>query len=272
MERLQAALEAARKKREGQDDGPAHVRSAPPGPRPQAPGVDELWDELAGFQPVATDLHRHRVVTQVASAAATPFDILRTKILLQMRQHGWTRLAVTSPVPRSGKTTTACNLALGLGRQHELRAMLFDLDLREPSVHRFFEIRPEHSIGDMLGGSVPFARQAVRIGSNVAVSMANRPEPDPTRILLAEKTESVLDEIQARYKPDLMIFDLPSVLVSDDARAFLKNVDCALIIARANATRYSQFDACEREVAEHTNVLGAVLNAVRNIDAASSFD
>ena len=61
-----------------------------------------------------------------------------------------------------------------------------------------------------------------------------------------------------------MIFDLPSVLVNDDSRAFLKNADCALIVVRADTTTYGQFEACQREVAEHTNVLGVVLNAYRH--------
>jgi Mrp family chromosome partitioning ATPase len=274
MERLQAALETARKQR-------SELAGTPPPPRVPQGGpaavrsdatADQLWASLQPFDPDALALRRHRVVTREASRAATPFDILRTKILLQMRQNGWTRLAITSPVPRTGKSTTACNLALGFGRQQELRSMLFDLDLREPSVHDFFQYRPEHSIGEVIAGTVPLAQQALRIGTNVAVSMANRAERDPTRLLLAERTATVLDDIQAAWKPDLMIFDLPSVLVSDDTRAFLKNVDCALIIARANSTRYGQFDACEREIAEHTNVLGVVLNAVRNLDSASSFD
>ena len=80
----------------------------------------------------------------------------------------------------------------------------------------------------------------------------------------------MIDRIEARYKPDVMIFDLPSVLVNDDTRAFLKNVDCALIVVRANQTRYSQFDTCEREIAEHTNVLGVVLNAYRHADKGTA--
>jgi len=50
-------------------------------------------------------------------------------------------------------------------------------------------------------------------------------------------------------------------LVNDETRAFLRNVDCALIVIRASVTRYAQFDICEQEIAEQTNVLGTVLNA-----------
>jgi protein-tyrosine kinase len=264
MEKLQAALDKARLSR--------NERIADRGTEPVVPKTREAtnpklsarWHALTPFEVQDKLLAQHRVVTRSARKAATPFDILRTKALLQMRQNGWKRLAITSPMPESGKTTMACNIALGLGRQRDLRSILFDLDLRDPSLRNFFETQPPHGISEMLTGSVSFEEQALRYGDNVAVSMAQRAESDPTRILLAEETAEKLDEIQAAYEPDLMLFDLPSVLVNDDTRAFLKNADCALIVVRADTTSYSQFETCKREVAEHTNLLGVVLNAYRH--------
>lgn len=263
MEKLQAALDKARKTR--QSGGVISNRTAPDAKRANRPaGVDALWQDLAPLSLDRKALEQHRVVTQVANNKAAPFDILSTKVLLQMRQNGWKRLAITSPMPRSGKTTTACNLALSLGRQSDLRTMLFDLDLREPSVDSFFDHTPEKGIADVIAGKVDIADQAVRIGDNVAVAMTNRVESDPARLLLAEETAEVIDGIERDYQPDIMIFDMPSMLVNDDTRAFLKNVDCVLIIIRANKTKYSQFDVSEREIAEQTNVLGVVLNAYQN--------
>ncbi|ARE42514.1 Exopolysaccharide biosynthesis domain protein (plasmid) [Rhodovulum sp. P5] len=262
MEKLQAALEKARQTRA------EHVRSAPtervlPADHPPT-SIPELWAALPSFEVDEKHLVQNLVFTRQAGTQAAPFDILRTKVLLQMRQNGWKRLAVTSPMPRAGKTTIACNLALSLGRQQDMCSMLFDLDLRDPSVHQFFQTRPRHSIGEVLKGDTLFADQAQCYRGNVAVSMANRSEPDPSQLLLAEETATVLDQIEAVYKPDVMIFDLPSVLVNDDTRAFVKNVDCALIVARSDDTRYAQFDTCERELGEQTNVLGTVLNAYRH--------
>lgn len=262
MEKLQTALNKARQSREGQpiDREPAKTSKKRSG------SVDSLWESLTPFEVSEKQLEAHRIFTRVAGAKATPFDILRTKVLLQMRQNGWKRIAVTSPMPQSGKTTTACNLALGLGRQSDLRSMVLDLDLRDPSVSSFLDVVPEHGIDEVLTGRVDFEEQAMRFGHNVAFSMAKGPDDDPTRLLLAEETGDVLDSIESRFQPDLMIFDLPSVLVNDDTRAFLKNVDCALIVARANKTRYGQFDTCEKEIAEQTNVLGVILNAYRYSD------
>lgn len=258
MEKLQAALEKARDKRENIQESSAapQVRT-----RGKPTTREERWQAIAPFQVSDQLLETHRVVTREASPSAAPFDILRTKLLIQMRQNGWRRLAITSPMPNAGKTTVACNLALGLGRQRDMHSILMDLDLRSPSVSNFFETKPPQDIGKMLTRKVPFEEQALRFGENVICSMSGTPDHDPTRLLLAEESSEVIDEIEVTYDPDLIIFDLPSVLVNDDTRAFLKNVDCALIVARTNTTRYSQLDVCEREVAEQTNVLGTVLNA-----------
>jgi Mrp family chromosome partitioning ATPase len=273
MEKLQAALEKARSRRSTQaQTATAGAAARAVGGTTRQGGTARLWSDLPQIELSGAALQHHNVVTQQASQTATPFDILRTKILLQMRQNGWKSLAITSPMPQSGKTTMACNLALGLGRQGELRTMLFDLDLNDPSVAKFLGHTPQAHISDMLAGKVSFADQAVRIGESVAVSMANRTEPDPTRVLLAEQTRETLDAVRAAYAPDVMIFDMPSILVGDNTRAFLKNVDCALIVARANNTKYGHFDACEREIAEHTNVLGVVLNAFRTKDIQSYLD
>lgn len=271
MEKIQAALEKARSRRASGEPS-ADVQPAGRPQKTRRGGKTSLWTNLKEIELSGKALAEHNVVTRQASQKATPFDILRTKVLLQMRQNGWKSIAITSPMPQSGKTTMACNLALGLGRQGELNTILFDLDLQDPSVGDFLAHSPEHDITEMLSGTVPFADQAVRVGPSVAVSMANRSESDPTRVLLADQTRETLDAVQESYDPDIMIFDTPSILVGDNTRAFLKNVDCALIVARANSTKYGHFDACEREVAEYTNVLGVVLNAIRTTSIENAIE
>jgi len=276
MEKLQSALEKARLKRSGDSDGSIYSDRAnrpSPTPRPKASqATDALWAGLNSFEPSEPDLIKNRIVTYNSGPDATVFDILRTKILLQMRQNGWSRLAITSPTPSCGKTTTACNLAMGMSRQSDLRSILFDLDLRRPGVSKYIGFKPQNGIRSLLEGSVPFADQAVRVRDNLAMCMARKPTPDPTRYLLSDTANQLFDDIQTAYEPDLMIFDLPPFLVSDDTRAFIKNVDAVLIMARAGETKISQIDACEREIAEHTNVLGVALNQCEFTEESSGYE
>ncbi len=253
MEKLQAALAKARNQREQRDSNPVVASKVSDRKRDRWPALKQvsLSNEM---------LRKHRIVGHSVEQQSTSFDVLRTKIVMQMRRLGWTRLAITSPSPNSGKTTIACNLALGLGRQASLRTMLLDFDLGSPSVHRYLGIDRTRSLSAVLSGEVAFHEHAVCVGENVAVVTSCRPDPDPTRLVMSQQTEVFLDQIQEDYQPDVMIFDLPAILSGDRARAFLKSVDCALIVARAEQTRFNQLDICESEVAESTNVIGVVMN------------
>lgn len=264
MEKLQAALARAREKRESTGPAPAVRRDASAATK--ADDLTDRWSDLQLFEPSARKLRLSRIYSSDASNDATQFDILRTKLLLEMRRNDWTRVAITSATAGCGKTTTACNLIAGIGRQSEVRGMLFDLDLRRPSIAKFFGASPTASIVDVLEDRVPFEEQAVRLDTNTAISMATRAISDPAKLILHSRTAEIFDEIQADYQPDLMIFDLPPVLVSDEARAFLKLVDCVLIVAGAESSTMTQIDQCEREVAEYTNVAGIVLNKCRYLE------
>ena len=268
MEKLQNAIERARKQR---GDAPSAASQQKSAGKKTPLARSAVWDALTPFMPDPATLKLNRIVTLTAGQEATSFDILRTKILLQMRQNGWTRLAITSPHPSCGKTTIACNLGLGMTRQPDLSAMLFDLDLRRPGMARVLGHTPEHSIREVMEDKVDFEQQAVRMGKNLAISMARTPMADPTSLLLDKATATKLDDIEAAYTPDLMIFDLPPLLTGDDTRAFLKNVDCALLVLRAEESKASQIDTSEKEIAKYTNVLGMVLNRCRHPDETQGY-
>lgn len=259
MEKLQAAIAKARAERGTMPGDPSPLRRQGAG-RPDAAA---LWQALPALDPDPRRLARGRLQAFAGGPAAMPHDMLRTKIVQQMAAKGWTRLAITSPGPACGKTTTAANLAGSLSRQAELRTVLLDMDLRRPALARLFGHKPKHGLADLVEGRVAFADLAVRIRASVAVAMNPGPVRESAALLLAERTGAALDRLQRDYAADLMIFDLPPVFAGDDAAAILPRVDCALILAAAETTTIAQIDACERELAEQTNVLGVVLNKAR---------
>jgi Mrp family chromosome partitioning ATPase len=291
MEKLQKALNDARLERENalgnaptaksvkplpslilrQDPEPVHQQKPRPAQSTATSQFPALWSELTPYEPNPDHLQKQRILTLNAESGSNPFDILRTKVFLLMQRNGWKRLAITSPNKSCGKTTTACNLAVGLSRQRENRTMLFDMDMRRPGVAKLLGRRPPHGIKSMLTGEVTPQDQMLNLRGNVALSMNTSPVVDSTQLLLAQRTADTLGRIQTNFDPDMMIFDLPPMFAADDTRAFLKNVDCAMIVARAEHTKAGQLDQCEREVAEQTNVLGVVLNNCRLMDKQEEY-
>jgi protein-tyrosine kinase len=265
MERLEAALAKAREQR--QTTGRADVEhvQASPGGRADIP-AEPAWLALPEISIPSDRALRNRISAVLGGKDAVPYDMLRSRTIRQMKEKSWTRLAVTSPDPGCGKTTISLNLALSLSRQRDLRVMLFDLDLRRPNLHKTLGQMPERSFWEVLEGKVDFADQASRIGDNLIVATNAGACNHPAELLQNTQTREVLDQIEAHWRPDVMLFDMSPMLASDDNVGFLGNVDCAILIAAAESTRLTNIDICEKELAQLTNVLGVVLNKCRYAD------
>jgi protein-tyrosine kinase len=272
MERIQAAIDKARHKR-ASEKAPVPVTDAvrdivaanPPD------GLKEAWSNLAVFAPKAAHLEDNRVVAHLPGALSGPFEVMRTKMLLQMRANTWRRIAITSPTSDCGKTTISVNLAFCLARQTDLRVMLVDLDLRRPSVAATLGVTRDLQISRAMAGNEPADPHIMRIGANLAFAVNKTPTANPAELLQGVHAAEVLDRIEAQYAPDIMIFDMAPMLVADDTIGFLDQVDCALLVAAAERSTLEEVGKCEADLAARTNALGVVLNKCRYRDKAESY-
>ena len=267
MERLQAALEKARAARA--DTKPRVGPDRPSAPPKRNATVDDAWAAVE-FHPVKAErLRNQRIVALAGGRDSAAVDVLRTKMLQQMRQNSWQRVAITSPGSACGKTTVAINLAASMARQSELRTILVDLDMRRPAMARLLSIRDRPSFFDVVEGKVSFAEQALRLNENVIVSVNTTSAPEPSELMASSAMKRVIEEIEAAYRPDVVMFDMPPMLVTDDNLAFFDKVDCALLVAAAESTTVAQVDICERDLATQSSLLGVILNKCRYTDAHS---
>lgn len=269
MEKLEAALAKAREMRRAAGDAPeiaprrAVTRSLP------TVGWTSALPEMS---PQPTRMERNRIAAFLGGRDAVPYDMLRSRTIRILKEKEWSRLAITSPGAACGKTTVALNLAISLARQKDLKVMLIDLDLRRPSLHKVLGHNVKNSFHQVLDEQIPFEEQAMRIGDNLIVAMNATPSRHPAELLQASRTGEILDEIERKWQPDVMLFDMSPMLASDDNVGFLGNVDCALLIAAAESTTMPNIDICEKELAQLTNVLGVVLNKCRYADASMGYD
>lgn len=271
MEKLQAAIEKARSQR-NQDDVPQSPDEAVE--RQSEPAQETLQERWRTLSPILVPPRiaaKNRLVASAGGSDAGPYDMLRTRILQHVQSNGWKRVALVSPHNGCGKSTTAANLAFSFGRQSDLRTLIIDLDLRRAGLAKILGQNCTYSMGDILNGEVPFSAHGLRLGANVALGLTGRPARNPAEILQSRKAIEVLAEIEQDYRPDITIFDMPPLIGADDNFGFLKNVDCALLLAAAERTTIDQIDVAERQLAELTNVLGVVLNSCHFPDKAFGY-
>ena len=305
MERIQIALEKARARRAEQQAAgvaqqaaqpgvsvapvlapvpaqpippkPAASGLQPEGPKPVAndatrpdAGVAARWRALQEFRPDPALMKRNHIMGffsgREGGKEAGVIDMMRTRILQEMRKNGWRRLAITSPNPTCGKTTVSLNLAFSLGRQANQRTIVIDLDMRRPGMAHALGMRRSNSFSRVLEGQAEPAENLVRYGENLAFGTNTGPARNPAELLQSHETAEALARLDADYAPTILLCDMPPMLLSDDMLAFAPRVDCVLLLAAAETTSIDDLDLCERELSAHTNVLGVVLNKCRYTD------
>ena len=114
---------------------------------------------------MTTEIKSERILSPGATAQpGVPYKMLRTQVLRRLDKLGVNSIAVVGASADTGKTLTAINLAITIAADPERTALLVDLDLRKPSIHRRFGIEPDAGIDDCLRGSRPLSDALVRVG------------------------------------------------------------------------------------------------------------
>lgn len=272
-DRLQQAIQKARAARDSgtapRKTGPRLVPSAT---ETRSPAVQEAWRELAPLDITAKAVLRNRLVAYASGENAIPFDMLRTKILQQAKKNNWRRIALVSPRSGCGKTTTAANLGFSFSRMTELRTVVLDFDLRRMGLAKVLGQKVQHGMRAVLQQQVKFKDVGLCHDGNVAFGLNSQTGTNPSEILQSKQAGDVLDEIEETYRPDIMLFDTPPLMSSDDSHGFLRSVDCALLLVVAEQTPMDQIDVAERQLSELTNVMGIVLNRCRYTTGAHGYE
>jgi protein-tyrosine kinase len=259
MERISRALELAVKQRES--------RNAAPEPA-QASTDDSARTATFRAPMVELDprtLEREHVLPQNAGGAhGSAYKLLRTQVLRRLDQLQANTLAVLSPTAAAGKTLTAINLAIAIAAEHGRTALLVDMDLRNPSVHRRLGIDPILGIEDCLQTDRPVQDAILRVAGyeRLAVLPARGAVEHSSELLTSQRASHLVAELRARYANRIILFDLPPVLLADDALAFSKTVQAGLMVVGEGRTQRREL-LQGMELLRDLTIVGTVLNGSR---------
>lgn len=236
------------------------------------PAIQHEPDSLPSVNLNRAWLESQRIIAHQGSNSQTArFDMLRTKVLQDMRERGLQTLVLTSPTVGCGKTVTAINLAMSIARLAESYVVLADLDLRRPQLSNYLGLKPQHDISDVLSNRASLQETLITtdvVGPSLAILPTSAPVADPSEVLTSPEMRKLTAELKAVAGQGLVIFDMPPMLVADDVIAFLPFVDAVLLISAAGQTHSQDVESCERLLPEN-KFLGHVLT--KTDEAASSY-
>jgi non-specific protein-tyrosine kinase len=185
--------------------------------------------------------------------------MVRTNLEFTRRERDAQTVLFTSPSMSEGKSTTTANIAVASARAG-LRVVLVDLDLRRPSLDRFFGLQDAPGLTQVATGQatledalaeVPIEAELRRRRRGRKESAADYPEVEaegtlhvlPTGPLPADAAEflgrravtDILDEL--RDRADLILIDTTPLLVVGDAMTLTGAVDAVVLVMRAKYVR-----------------------------------
>ncbi len=195
--------------------------------------------------------------------ASKAFDLLRTRLVQALRQHGWSRIGVAAPTTGCGSTFTAVNLALSLARVPGSRSALIDLDQRKPGIASALGLQGNWPISDFLSGRALMEEHMVRMSDTLALGLNSEKNVNASEQLHDQVTAAVLEDTEEDLSPDVVLYDLPAMLEYDDLAAFLPQLDGVLLVTDGTQTTQKQIEDCERVLDGHAPLLGVVLNRGR---------
>ncbi len=199
---------------------------------------------------------------------STSFRMLRTQILKTLRKNQWNSIAVTAATQGAGKSFVAANLAVSISSEVNQTVMLVDLDMRRPTLHRYFGFKPEHGLQDYLTGKVELESVLVNPGMDRLVVLPGRgTHPESSELISTPRMRDLSHELKTRYEARIVIYDLPPVLAVDDAMVFMPDADAALFVVENGVNTEDEIRR-SMNLLGATNLLGTVLNKAeeRNSD------
>jgi capsular exopolysaccharide synthesis family protein len=193
-------------------------------------------------------------------SGAEEFRTLRTRLYQAREKAQLSKLLITSPLPKEGKSFTAANLAQVIVRQHGKRALLIDADLRNPQLHTLLGAEPGPGVAEFLRSEID-ERSIIQRGpmENLCLIPAGRASGNPAELVANGRIRLLTERLEPLF--DWIIIDsAPAALVSD-AGLLANYCDGVLLVVRSNAT---PVDAARRAAQEFPpeKLLGVVLNGI----------
>ncbi|HYY42046.1 MAG TPA: CpsD/CapB family tyrosine-protein kinase [Pyrinomonadaceae bacterium] len=224
----------------------------------------------ASIEVAASRVEPHLIaITDPRSPHAEQYRSLRTRVLQAGERRKVQAVVVTSAGPAEGKTVTALNLAWLLAQTDGVRALLIDGDLRQPCSAEYLGLEAPVGLSEVLAGQTSLSDAIVRLEpAGLHLLPGGTTHDSVAEILSGPKFSAVLAELRRSF--NFIIIDAPPLGIFTDANVLINRADGALIVVRANRTRYGELERV-LEPLPRERLLGVVLNGAETGPDAGSY-
>jgi capsular exopolysaccharide synthesis family protein len=196
------------------------------------------------------------------------FRTLRSRLYQAREKHPLTKLLITSPLPKEGKSFVAANLGQVLVQQRGRRVLLVDADLRNPHLHTVLGAEAGPGLSDYLRSEID-EFSIIQRGpmENLFLIPAGSRNENPAELVAGGRIGTLLNRLQPLF--DWIIVDSPPAVAVSDAGLLANYCDGVIMVVRSNATPFDIAKRARQEFGD--NLVGVVLNGIDTLPAYSQY-
>ena len=196
------------------------------------------------------------------SMLSEAYRSIRTSILLSSSGNPPKTIAVSSPNPGEGKTTTVMNTAIVLS-QTGARVIIIDADMRKPRIHKVFGKENGVGLSSFLSGNVDLEAviQESKLPDLYYIPSGPIP-PNPSELLGSVLFKKMIEGLESRFH--YLIIDSPPLLAFSDSVIISTNVDGVVMVVIGGKTPRETLKRSKEVLLQvDARILGVVINRAR---------
>ena len=196
------------------------------------------------------------------------FRTLRSRLYQLREKQPLSKILVTSPLPKEGKSFVAANLGQVLVRQKGKRVLLVDADLRNPHLHATLGAEAGPGLSEYLRAEVDeFSILQRGPMENLFLIPAGHSKENPAELVANGRVRTLFNRLEPLF--DWIVMDSPPAVAVSDATLLANYCDGVLMVVRSNATPFDVARRARQEFGDQ--VLGVVLNGMETLPEYSQY-
>jgi tyrosine-protein kinase Etk/Wzc len=186
---------------------------------------------------------------------------LRTALQFAMLNSKNNIVLISGPAPGVGKSFISANFAVvltGAGK----KVLLIDGDMRKGYLHRYFGLKRDQGLSEVLAGSATIANVVHHgIAPNLDFISTGALPPNPAELLLNHRTADLLTKLAEHY--DFVVLDSPPVLAATDTAVLASFAGTVFLVALAGVTKTGELTEAARRLSQNgVDVNGVLFNGL----------
>ena len=177
------------------------------------------------------------------------FRKLRTDLHFSSKKENSNTILVTSTVRKEGRS----NLVANLGAIFQLagyKSIVIDLDLRNPSLHKYFDVDFSGGVSGYLSGRENMSDIIFStVYPNLDIIPAGSTPSNPSELILSDRLGSMINSLKEKY--DYIFIDSSPIGSLTDTINIMEYTDINLVIFKKNRAKKAYIEELDKLITKY---------------------